>query len=79
MLQQHYAIVSLLSVSLGSCVIAGYDSCCVSGFCAGTPPNCFCDYFCSILGDCCNDIDQICTECEYMATRYTAHLMFERV
>ena len=55
-----------LSVSLGSCVNAGFDDCCVSGFCAGTPPNCFCDYFCTFIGDCCSDIDQICTEREYI-------------
>ena len=45
---------------------AGYDGCCIDGFCAGTPPNCFCDYFCTFFGDCCSDLDQICTEREYI-------------
>ena len=41
---------------------AGYNDCCVSGFCAGTPPNCFCDNICTARGDCCGDINLICNE-----------------
>ena len=41
---------------------AGYESCCVSSDpCVGEPQDCYCDVDCFLLGDCCRDIDQICT------------------
>ena len=48
----------------GSCATAGYTECCEDGVCLGSDPfDCFCDQFCSILDDCCYDIDMTCTPC----------------
>ena len=55
----------------GSCVDAGYSDCCAGGFCAGNPPNCFCDNTCGTFGDCCDDFDSICTVCKYNIALYT--------
>ena len=58
------SLPSLLSLSLGSCVNAGYTGCCECGDCRaeGLLP-CYCDRLCHILGDCCDDIlDISCTQ-----------------
>ena len=48
----------------GSCIAAGYTSCCTtatsSNNCAGEPATCFCDPSCNEFGDCCEDLQQIC-------------------
>ena len=46
----------------GSCVEAGYDTCCNDGFCVGYPEsaNCYCDDVCLMFGDCCDDFEDIC-------------------
>lgn len=41
-----------------------YTDCCDSGYCAGYPPNCFCDHDCHSRGDCCRDVGDICPECK---------------
>ena len=33
----------------------------MSGLCRGSPPNCYCDASCHNFGDCCSDIDNICS------------------
>lgn len=47
----------------GSCAIAGYTSCCVTGDCFGSA-SCKCDGACRTRGDCCIDIGSTC--CEYI-------------
>ena len=46
----------------GSCIAAGYDTCCTDGFCAGVPEEagCYCDTICLDFGDCCADFEDIC-------------------
>ncbi len=44
----------------GSCIEAGYTSCCTSFNCMGSPTDCFCDRGCYQFGDCCHDIEDIC-------------------
>ena len=50
-------------MTLGSCVDAAYDGCCVDENCGVTAQNtsfeCFCDALCYKLGDCCEDIGLI--------------------
>lgn len=46
----------------GSC--SHYTDCCDGGYCAGYPPNCFCDHDCHSRGDCCRDVADICPECK---------------
>lgn len=54
------------SAYTGSCVDAGYKTCCVPSdadkYCHGHPESCFCDAICHLYGDCCDDINDIgCT------------------
>ena len=42
---------------IGSCVVAGFTGCCTSFCLVG---NCFCDFACHRVGDCCEDIDMTC-------------------
>ena len=48
----------------GSCISAGYTTCCSSdddvGLCAGDTGSCFCDPSCRDFNDCCYDLDEIC-------------------
>ena len=44
----------------GSCLAAGYSSCCLTGHCRGEPPNCNCDSLCHIFDDCCSDAKGLC-------------------
>ncbi|CAI8033001.1 Low-density lipoprotein receptor-related protein 6, partial [Geodia barretti] len=53
----------------GSCVSAGYTVCCVTGYCAGYPANCFCDRDCHARGDCCFDTPDLCED-------YDSYLIF---
>lgn len=49
---------------LGSCLDAGFTDCCTgsASTCLGTPTlNCYCDRNCHSLGDCCDDIEEICS------------------
>ena len=40
---------------------AGFTECCTGFVCLGAPTrNCYCDRNCYVLGDCCDDIDEIC-------------------
>ena len=60
-------VIFLTSVlfPLGSCLAAGFTECCrgESSSCLGTPTlDCYCDRNCYSLGDCCDDIDEICPE-----------------
>ena len=57
----NYQLFTFLTV-VGSCIDAGYDSCCVSGGCEGVPAdsNCYCDSPCLNFDDCCEDFQQIC-------------------
>ena len=50
----------------GSC--SHYTDCCDGGYCAGYPPNCFCDHDCHSRGDCCRDVGDICPECKYFGS-----------
>lgn len=52
----------LSSAVQGSCIAAGYDTCCTDGFCVGLPEeaNCYCDSICLIFDDCCPDFEEIC-------------------
>ena len=47
---------------VGSCIDAGYDTCCITGDCAGVPAdsNCYCDSICLDFNDCCDDFHDIC-------------------
>eukprot|EP00731_Ephydatia_muelleri_P017667 Em0010g765a len=45
----------------GSCVAAGYQSCCTSGLCLGYLGDCSCDIDCYDHGTCCADINQTCS------------------
>ena len=47
----------------GSCAAAGYTDCCAGGYCAGFPPNCFCEPNCINFQDCCNDFNSTCCKC----------------
>ena len=48
-------------LTTGSCVDAGYTSCCTHGYCAGYPPTCSCHPECTEGAfDCCNDFAEIC-------------------
>ena len=62
----HNAVDVSLGDSLpGSCVAAGYTSCCdsdVVGNCAGDTGSCFCDPSCREFSDCCSDLDEICPQ-----------------
>lgn len=49
----------------GSCVMAGYTSCCNNSFCGGFPNDCYCDPICTIYGDCCYDFVDICPSKKY--------------
>jgi hypothetical protein len=52
------------STLAGSCVEAGFAECCdleVQGLCFAPPTFCLCDPSCREYGDCCEDIDEICT------------------
>ena len=44
----------------GSCIAAGYSSCCEDDVCLGDIGDCYCDEFCYNLGDCCTDLSDIC-------------------
>ena len=40
---------------------AGYTECCnEESDCSGEPADCFCDFLCHELQDCCYDIDETC-------------------
>ena len=55
-------LLLLISIHIGSCVAAGYKSCCVQtddDSCHGHPETCFCDASCHNFGDCCADINDI--------------------
>ena len=56
----------------GSCVDAGYQNCCIAGYCAGSPPTCSCDISCHLLGTCCSDIDTTCPAGSCAAAGYRA-------
>lgn len=47
-------------LSVGSCVDAAFDGCCIDGECKITsdtiPVSCYCDSLCYTFGDCCDDI-----------------------
>ena len=64
----HNAVDVSLGNSLpGSCIAAGYISCCdsevdVVGNCAGDTGSCFCDPSCREYSDCCSDLDEICPQ-----------------
>ena len=57
----HY-IQSGYAWHVGSCLDAGYSSCCVNGSCQGSPPNCYCDANCHLFEDCCSDVPHDCEE-----------------
>ena len=44
----------------GSCVAAGYESCCTEEDCFGSPPTCSCHSHCYIHRNCCSDINVTC-------------------
>uniref|UniRef100_A0A1X7VE53 Fibronectin type-III domain-containing protein n=1 Tax=Amphimedon queenslandica TaxID=400682 RepID=A0A1X7VE53_AMPQE len=47
----------------GSCVAAGFSTCCSVGnsaSCYGLPHNCYCDHLCYEYNDCCTDIGSVC-------------------
>ena len=56
----------------GSCMEAGYQNCCIGGYCAGSPPSCLCDTVCHQRGDCCPDINQTCPVGSCAAAGYRA-------
>jgi len=58
----------------GSCVVAGYSSCCIEGPCQGQPMNCFCDANCHQFGDCCNDVPSDCLSTGTLLT-FTTYLI----
>ena len=39
---------------------AGFTACCEGEDCQGSPQTCFCDELCHGVGDCCQDIGDIC-------------------
>jgi hypothetical protein len=48
--------------AIGTCGLAGYTTCCTTGYCAGSPGTCFCNPDCVALGSCCSDFESICIE-----------------
>lgn len=57
-------ILQFFFLLVGSCMDAGYTECCRPGSstCVGTPGGaCYCDVSCHSFGDCCDDIDEICS------------------
>ena len=56
----------------GSCVAAGYQDCCTTGYCTGYPPNCACDVNCYQRGDCCMDVNVTCQIGSCAAAGYRA-------
>ena len=56
----------------GSCVAAGYQVCCTSGYCTGSPPNCACDANCYQRRDCCGDVNVTCPTGSCAAAGYRA-------
>ena len=55
-----YSIIINYCNTAGSCSVAGFNRCCVSGSCKGEPPNCYCDHLCRTFKDCCPDADTLC-------------------
>ena len=53
-------LLMILSTFIGSCAAAGYTGCCNGGYCAGYPPNCFCEPDCVSFRDCCHDFNTTC-------------------
>ena len=53
----------------GSCVAAGYQSCCTSGLCLGYLGDCSCDIDCYDHGTCCADINQTCSSGEQQTNK----------
>lgn len=54
---------NVMSTTLsGSCDAAGFTGCCndTTSTCAGSDGTCYCDQICYPLGDCCDDISDIC-------------------
>ena len=51
---------------------AGYQNCCIGGYCAGSPPSCLCDSGCHQRGDCCPDVNQTCPAGSCAAAGYRA-------
>ena len=41
-------------------MLRNYTDCCDRGNCTGLPPDCMCDEFCHLSGDCCHDIAETC-------------------
>ena len=39
---------------------AGFSACCEDEDCRGSPQTCYCDELCHSVGDCCEDIGDIC-------------------
>ena len=39
---------------------AGFPACCEGEDCRGSPQTCYCDELCHSVGDCCEDINDIC-------------------
>ena len=66
--------------SLGSCVDAAYVGCCVAGDCEvfaqDFPVSCFCDAFCYIIGDCCDDIALISCYQDNSKSILETHIVF---
>ena len=58
--------------AIGSCVDAGYQNCCIAGYCAGSPPTCSCDLTCYLRGDCCPDANMTCPRGSCAAAGYRA-------
>ena len=53
-------VPSFWITAIGSCAAVGFTACCEKEDCHGNSQFCFCDELCHGVGDCCNDIDDIC-------------------
>lgn len=58
--------------TVGSCMDAGYQNCCIAGYCAGSPPTCDCDSNCYQRETCCPDINVTCPRGSCEAAGYRA-------
>ena len=65
----------------GSCLSAGYTSCCEEGPCRGRDfvtggtASCTCDLICGELGTCCSDVVLTCPDSECVCV-YVVYMLF---
>lgn len=64
---------------IGSCLAAGFISCCTSGDCRGSPPTCSCDVLCRDYSDCCSDAYLLCDDPATVTGTVHFYRLYERL